>query len=114
VAGSRQYDIQGKAEEISISIRTETGICYLDHGDPNAAMRVLTPAIGAGKNLHGYPIGHLVKAATLVAESGRVDDAIRIYERLRSGDIALTGLYQAIEKSAPGRLRPPPAAQPNP
>jgi hypothetical protein len=105
--GSSQYDIQTQAEFLTIPVRTQAGICLMDQGDPLAAVQVLRPCAGAGKNLHMSCVGQLIKAATLLAESGRVDPAVKVYEHLSGSYVSLDGLYGAIEKAAPGRVPPP-------
>lgn len=106
VAKFPNYDIQGRAEAISVATRGAAGQCFLKKGDPLEAVHLLRPCASLGKNRHATCSDPLVDAAVLLAKSGHLREAVEIYELFRETNESLTNLFVEIEKAAPGSVKP--------
>jgi len=106
VAKFPNYDIRGRADAISVATRGAAGRCFLEKGDPLAAVRLLRPCAGSGKNRHATCSDPLVDAAVLLAKSGHLREAVAVYELFRETNEPLSNLFHEIEKVAPGSVKP--------
>lgn len=114
VAPDRQYDIFSRAEGTAASVRSATAECFLQKGDAASAVRVAKPCIGGGRNWHVVCLQHLVNAGVRLAATGHVREAIVIYGLVFPNEFMGWELFDAIEKAAPGSVKPPSRPRPRP
>lgn len=112
VAPDRQYDSLTRAEASAASVRSSTAECFLKKGDAASAVRVAKPCIGGGRNWHVVCLQHLVNGGVRLAATGRVREAIVIYDLVFPNEFLGWELFDAIEKAAPGSVKPPSRPRP--
>jgi hypothetical protein len=97
----RTFDLSGRAEGLSITVRAAVGACLLAKGDARGAARLLKPCV-AGRYHHMRCISPLVDAGAALARSGDVKEAAAIYKLVSPSFVTTDRLFDAIEKAAPG------------
>ncbi len=117
VPGASVYDLAGKAERLSIQVRSAIGRCLLAAGRATEAAEILSPCAGNGPKYHSQCDEPLVKAGLTLVAQNRVKEAAAVYRRvvgIQNLGMQLDELFAAIDRSAPGSVprRPTPAPVP--
>ncbi len=118
IVEEQDYDLYGEAERLSILVRSAQGKCFLAKRKPAAAVEVLKPCVGGGRNYHLECIFPLIDAGVALVEEGRLKEAVAIYAVVSPSFASTDKLYEAIEKAEPGAVkrfeRPPMKPVPTP
>lgn len=108
-------DLAGRAERLSIDVRSALGRCLLGKKRYVEAVRVLSPCVGSGRYAHPDCVAPIVDAAKELVAANDLKEATAVYELLKgcvNYRSATDDLSKAIEKARAETLKPQPVSIP--